>query len=60
MYEFQIGDIVETDGGDFIFKGMIVATFRKRHGAVRYVVEDDRGILRIHSARTIKLLEKGK
>lgn len=44
---FQVGDRVIKDGGDYTFEGTVVAVIHKLSGAIRYVVEDDRGILLI-------------
>lgn len=49
-----VGDPVEKVGGDYRFEGHIVARFRKRSGELRYVVEDERGILMIYSARNLR------
>lgn len=46
---YQIGDPVVKTGGDYRFEGEVVAMFAKRSGAVRLVVEDDRGVLHIFS-----------
>jgi len=43
--QFSVGDCVEKSGGDYRFSGVVVAGFAKRSGAVRYVVEDERGLL---------------
>jgi len=50
---FSPGDVVEKTGGDYTFRGVVVAAFNKRDGQARYVVEDDRGLLLIHSNRTL-------
>jgi hypothetical protein len=51
---FSVGDHVEKVGGDYTFVGTVVAAFTKLSGAVRYVVEDDRGVLHIYSAKNLK------
>lgn len=43
--QFAIGTAVGKIGGDYRFDGHIRAIVVKSSGAVRYVVEDDRGIL---------------
>lgn len=43
----DVGDRVIKDGGDYTFEGWIIAVFTKRNGAVRYAVEDDRGVVMI-------------
>lgn len=54
---FQVGDHVEKVGGDYTFTGVVVAAFQKLSGAERYVVEDDRGVLHVYSAKILKLKE---
>jgi hypothetical protein len=51
---YQIGDKVEKVGGDYTFVGIVVAAFKKLSGAERFVVEDDRGVLHVYSAKTLK------
>lgn len=41
-------------GGDYQFEGVIVCVFAKLSGALRYVVEDDRGVLHIYSAKNLE------
>jgi len=55
---FQIYDRVIKDGGDYTFRGQVVAIFQKRSGAVRYVVENDDGILHIFSAANLTLISR--
>jgi hypothetical protein len=45
----KIGDLVVKLRGDYIFEGVVVAKFKKRSGAVRFVVENNDGILHIFS-----------
>lgn len=52
--EFQVGDTVERVSSDYKFPGTVVSTFVKLSGAVRLVVEDDRGTLFIQSASNLK------
>ena len=54
----NVGDKVRKVGGDYVFDGVIVSSFLKISGKVRYVVEDDRGILHIFSEKNLKLLEE--
>lgn len=54
---FRVGDFVEKVGGDYIFPGVVVSVFEKVSGKIRYVVEDDRGILHIFSEKNLKLKE---
>lgn len=48
------GDEVESVGGENQFRGPIVAKFEKLSGAIRYVAENDRGILHIFRARDLR------
>lgn len=52
----KVGDRVIKSGGDYAFEGTVVTAFQKLGGAVRLVVEDERGLLLIHSANTVKRL----
>jgi hypothetical protein len=59
MNEFQVGDTVSKIGGDYTFEGVVVAAFTKRNGKyVRYVVEDDRGLLFIFNSLQLALVVK--
>ena len=51
-----VNDKVKKIGGDYTFEGTIVAKFNKLSGAVRFVVEDDRGVLHVYSAKCLELL----
>ena len=55
LQAFFVDEKVQKVGGDYQFKGFIVAAFPKRSGAYRYVVEDDRGILHIFSAKQLEI-----
>ena len=55
--EFPVGTKVEKVGGDYTFEGVVVAAFSKLSGVIRYVVEDDRGILHVYSSKTIRFKE---
>jgi hypothetical protein len=44
---FPVGTRVVKESGDYVFTGTIVAAFTKRHGAPRYVVENNDGVLMI-------------
>jgi hypothetical protein len=52
--DLVVGDKVEKLGGDYRFPGVIVAVFNKLSGQIRYVVEDDRGILHIFSRKNLE------
>lgn len=54
MSEYQVGDQVEKVGGDYQFVGVVVAAFQKLSGVWRYVVEDDRGVLHVYSAKILR------
>ena len=55
----RVGTLVSKQGGDYRFDGAVVACFEKLSGAVRYVVEDDRGVLHIYSRKNLVVREKG-
>lgn len=52
---YNPGDLVSKTSGDYKFDGTVVAAFQKLSGQTRYVVEDDRGILHIFSAKNLSL-----
>jgi len=56
--QFKAGDKVQKVGGDYIFVGHVVSVFPKVSGAVRMVVEDDRGVLHVYSEKVLKLVEE--
>ncbi len=47
--KFHRGQEVVKSGGDYTFRGVVVAAFEKLSGKVRYVVENRDGILHIFS-----------
>ena len=51
--KFKVGDVVSKQGGDYSFKGIVVAAFRKTSGAPRYAVENDAGLLHIFSGANL-------
>jgi len=51
--EFSLGDPVSKVGGDYRFDGVVIGVFTKLSGAVRYAVEDDRGVIHIYSAKNL-------
>lgn len=56
----QVGRLVEKSGGDYAFSGIVRAVIVKGSGAVRFAVEDDRGLLLImNSAQTGIAVPKG-
>ena len=52
----NVNDKVKKIGGDYTFEGTIVAKFNKISGIIRYVVEDDRGVLHVYSEKCLELL----
>lgn len=50
---FPVGTLVSKVGGDYQFDGVVVSAFTKKSGAVRLVVEDDRGVLHIFSQKNL-------
>ena len=56
---FKTKDKVKKVGGDYTFEGEVVAAFPKLSGQIRYVVEDDRGILHVYSDRVLKARSAG-
>jgi hypothetical protein len=55
MVEYAVGDEVFKSSGDYYFNGFVVAVFQKKSGAVRYVVENEAGILHIFSEKQLTL-----
>ena len=53
---FKVGDKVRKTGGDYTFEGIVVAAFKKLSGVDRYVVEDDRGVLHVYSAKILQMI----
>ena len=53
--KFKATDLVQKVGGDYSFGGEVVAVFQKKSGVVRYVVEDDRGLLFIFNESQLSL-----
>ena len=51
----NVGSKVTKSGGDYIFEGIIVAKFPKISGVIRYVVENDDGVLHIFSEKQLEL-----
>lgn len=54
MQDVQIGDIVERVNSDYKFVGTVRSVFEKNSGLVRYVVEDDRGVLFIWNRKNFE------
>lgn len=49
-----VNDVVEKVGGDYVFKGVVVAAFPKMSGKWRYVVENNEKLLHIFSGKQLK------
>jgi hypothetical protein len=49
-----VGMRVAKRSGDYFFEGVIVARFEKRSGQIRFVVEDDRGLLFIFNENQLE------
>jgi hypothetical protein len=52
--KFKVGNHVVKVGGDYTFEGIVRAAFPKGSGVIRYVVEDDRGVLHVYSDKVLK------
>lgn len=53
---FEIGDHVEKTGGDYTYQGEIIGVITKKSGAVRYIVENDMGMLFIFNGTQLKFI----
>ena len=51
---FAVGDPVRKVGGDYVFEGVVRGVVVKASGAVRFAVEDARGVLMIYSAKNLE------
>lgn len=49
----KVGHKVSKRTGDYEFDGVVIAIIHKRSGAVRYAVEDDRGLILIMNEKQI-------
>ncbi len=56
MTTINIGDKVKKITGDYEFVGVVVAKFEKTNGLIRYVVENENGILHIFSEKNLELI----
>lgn len=56
LVEPKLGASVAKIGGDYSFKGIVVASFKKLSGVRRFVVEDDRGVLHIYGPQNLSVL----
>lgn len=55
--KFKVGDYVIKRSGDYTYEGVIVACFTKQSGVVRFVVEDERGLLLIMAPHQLSLVK---
>ena len=53
MSRYNIGDYVEKKTGDYRYRGVVVAVFRKVSGAERLIVENEDGMLFIFNERQL-------
>lgn len=56
LAEPKLGASVAKIGGDYSFKGIVVASFKKLSGVRRFVVEDDRGVLHIYGPQNLRVI----
>jgi len=56
MNEIKVNDKVRRVNSDYEFIGTVVSVFEKTSGLVRYVVEDDRGVLFIWNRENMELV----
>ena len=54
---YKVGDLVEKVGGDYTFVGHVVSVFEKLSGAIRLVIEDDRGVLHVYNEKILRLVD---
>lgn len=49
----HVGKKVKKTSGDYTFEGEIIAIIQKLSGAIRYAVEDDRGLVLIMNEKQV-------
>ena len=54
---YKVGGLVEKVGGDYTFVGHVVSVFEKLSGAIRLVIEDDRGVLHVYNEKILRLVD---
>ena len=59
LLEVKIGDKVMRVNSDYVFEGTVVSVFKKTSGLIRYVVEDDRGVLFIWNRNNMVKVDGG-
>lgn len=52
---FKIGDQVIKGDGDYSYIGEVRSVIIKKSGAIRYVVEDSRGLLLIFNEKSLRI-----
>ena len=55
LLAFDIGDRVRKVGGDYQYRGIVVAAFKKRSGSPRFVVENSDGMLFIFNEKGLEM-----
>ena len=53
--KFKLGEKVQKVGGDYIYEGVVAGIVYKTSGQIRYVIEDDRGMLFIFNEKNLQL-----
>ena len=54
----KVGEQVLKEGGDYRFRGQVIAVFKKKNGIdTRVVVENEDGILHIFNPGQLKVIE---
>lgn len=53
MSDNHVGKKVKKTSGDYTFEGEIIAIIQKLSGAIRYAVEDDRGLVLIMNEKQV-------
>lgn len=59
-FKYWIGQPFQKIGGDYRFSGVIVARFRKENGLIRYVGENEDGLLFIFNEDAISPTKKDR
>jgi len=54
-YAFEEGNRVVKHTGDYFFRGIVLARFRKRSGVPRYNVENDDGVIHVFNHDQLEL-----
>jgi hypothetical protein len=51
--QFEVGDKVIKEGGDYTFNGVVVAAFHKLSGVERFAVENKEGLVHIFNGKQL-------